>query len=115
MPLDSATSTALFEIAQSKSQAAQLKAKGDAVQSNRAAREAAEEFEAIFLASMFESMFAGIKTDGPFGGGHGESIYRSMLNQEYANAIAKSGGVGIADDLFNEMIKLQEQSQKETP
>ena len=114
MALDSLTSSALFDLAQTKKQSAEIKAKTEAIAGNQAARNAAEEFEAIFLATMFESMFSGIKTDGPFGGGHGEQVYRSMLNQEYAASIAKSGGVGIADDLFNEMIKTQEQSQKET-
>ncbi len=115
MAFDNLTSSALFDLAQSKSQSAQIKAKTEAVNKNTAARDAAEEFEAIFLATMFESMFAGIKTDGPFGGGHGEQVYRSMLHQEYAKSIAKNGGVGIADNLFNEMIKVQEQLQKETP
>lgn len=75
------------------------------------ARAAAEEFEAQFLAAMTESMFAGIKTDGPFGGGHGEAVFRSMLNQEYAKGISKAGGIGIADQVYREILKLQEEKQ----
>ncbi len=68
----------------------------------------AENFESFFLTSMMEQMFAGIETDGPFGGGEGESVFRSMLNQEYGKAIASSGGVGIADMVYRQMLALQE-------
>ncbi len=71
-------------------------------------REAAEEFEAFFLAQMFDYMFAGIETDGPFGGGHGEKIFRSLLVQEYGKVIASQGGLGIADQVESELLQLQE-------
>lgn len=79
-------------------------ARGDAA----AARTAAEDFEAQFLAIYAESMFSGVKTDGPFGGGHGETVFRSMLLQEYGMEMARSGGVGIADQVYREILKLQE-------
>lgn len=72
------------------------------------ARKTAQDFEAFFVSMYLETMFSGIKTDGPFGGGHAEGVYRSMLNQEFGKAIAKSGGLGIADQVMNEIIKLQE-------
>jgi peptidoglycan hydrolase FlgJ len=75
------------------------------------ARETAESFEAHFLATFVESMFSGIKADGPFGGGQGETVFRSMLNQEYGAAISRSGGVGIADAVFSEILRIQEASQ----
>jgi Rod binding domain-containing protein len=71
-------------------------------------RAAAEEFEAVFLAQILENMFQGIPTDGPFGGGHGESVYRSLMLQEYGKVIAQRGGIGVADAVMREMIKLQE-------
>jgi len=73
-----------------------------------AARQAAEELESVFLNTLLESMFAGVATDGPFGGGHGESVYRSMMNEEYAKAITQNGGVGIADNIYREILTLQE-------
>lgn len=75
------------------------------------ARAAAESFEAHFLASFAESMFSGIKTDGPFGGGQGEAVFRSLLNEEYGKSMASSGGVGIADAVFSEILKIQEASR----
>ncbi len=74
-------------------------------------RKVAEEFESFFVAQMFEYMFAGISTDGPFGGGHGEKIFRSLLIQEYGKVIGGQGGLGIADAVERELLQLQEVAQ----
>jgi Rod binding domain-containing protein len=90
-------------------------ARDKAANSNQgAARKAAEEFEAVFLTTMLEGMFAGLgtDTDSPFGGGSGEQTYRSLLTAEYAKEIAKSGGLGIADQVAREMIAVQEASKR---
>jgi Rod binding domain-containing protein len=74
----------------------------------RGAGQAAQDFEAMFLAQMLKPMFAGIGTDGMFGGGPGEEVFREMMVDEYGKAIARAGGVGIADQVKAEMLKLQE-------
>lgn len=71
-------------------------------------RQAAQEFESVFLTTMLSQMFAGIPTDGPFDGGHGEEMFRSLLIEQYGATIAASGGIGIADDVARELLKLQE-------
>ena len=71
-------------------------------------RAAAQELEAVFLSQMMETMFQGIRTDGPFGGGHGEAVYRSLLIQEYGKVVAKRGGIGLADAVTRQMIGAQE-------
>lgn len=71
-------------------------------------RESAEEFESFFLSQFLSQMFKGIKTDGPFGGGHGEAMYREMQFQQYAKSIANNGGVGIADSIVRELMNTQE-------
>ena len=48
-------------------------------------RETAEDFEAFFVSSMLESMFAGIKTDSMFGGGHGEDVFRPLSAHRHAD------------------------------
>lgn len=73
-----------------------------------ALRRAAEEFEALFLAEMLAPIFETMETDGPFGGGSAERIYRSLMVQEYGKALTQSGGVGIADAVERELLKLQE-------
>jgi Rod binding domain-containing protein len=71
-------------------------------------RRAAEEFEAVFLAEMLAPMFEGLDTDGLGGGGMGEQIFRPMLVERYAESISRSGGVGIADSIVRELMRLQE-------
>ena len=71
-------------------------------------QEKAEEFEAVFLATMLGPMFEGIETDGPFGGGHGEEVFRSLMLQEYGKVMAKRGGIGLADHIMQSMLAAQE-------
>lgn len=76
---------------------------------HEAARDAAKKFEAMIIGVMLEPMFAGIKTDGPFGGGSSENVFKSLLIHEYAKSISNSGGIGVADAVYQQMLKIQEQ------
>jgi Rod binding domain-containing protein len=68
----------------------------------------ATEFESMFLESSLDRLTQSEGTDGPLGeNGTGGGVYRSMLTKEYAGQIVKSGGVGIADSIFREILKLQ--------
>ena len=71
-------------------------------------RRAAEEFEAVFLSEMLAPMFEGLDTDGLGGGGMGEQIFRPMLVERYAESISRSGGVGIADSIVREFVRMQQ-------
>jgi Rod binding domain-containing protein len=72
--------------------------------------EAAKEFEAVFVAEMMKPMFEGIATDGAFGGGKGEEVFRGMLIQEYGKILSQTGNIGIADSVKEEMIRMQERA-----
>ena len=72
------------------------------------ARAAAQDFEAVFLNSMFQHMFTGISGDGPFGGSGAVGVWRSMLTDEYSKSFAKAGGIGIADQVYRTLIARQE-------
>ena len=74
----------------------------------RKIEEAATEFESQFLSLMIENMFTGIDGEGMFGGGNSETIYRSFMADEYARSISESGGIGIADSVRAQLLKLQE-------
>ncbi|MBF0392532.1 MAG: rod-binding protein [Alphaproteobacteria bacterium] len=74
-------------------------------------KKAAQDFEAVFLAQMLGHMFEGIETDGIFGGGHGEQMFRSMMVDEYGKQMARRGGIGLADHIEREMLKMQEVRQ----
>jgi peptidoglycan hydrolase FlgJ len=71
-------------------------------------RRAAEEFESVFLSEMLAPMFESLDTDGLGGGGTGEQIFRPMLVERYAESIARAGGVGIADSIMRELMRMQE-------
>jgi Rod binding domain-containing protein len=70
-------------------------------------KDTAERFEASFLSSMLQEMFAGLETSGPFGGGQGEEMFRSVLTEAMAKQMAKGGGIGIAAQVQREMLKMQ--------
>ena len=80
---------------------------GPAKNTGQAAK-AAEDFEAVFINEFMGAMFEGIKTDGPFGGGPGESIFRSMMIDQYSKAVAKQGGFGLATAVKKELLHAQE-------
>lgn len=71
------------------------------------AKAQAQDFEAVFLNSMFSQMTDGIKGEGPFGNTPGTGVWRSMMTDEYSKSFAKSGGVGIASDVFRTLILQQ--------
>jgi Rod binding domain-containing protein len=73
---------------------------------------AARDFEAVFISQMFEQMWAGLKTDGPGGGGSGESIFRSLMIQDIGRQLANQGGIGLADAVKREMLAMQEVTAK---
>ena len=77
------------------------------------AKESAESFEAFFLSRMMESMFEGVSTDGMFGGGHAEKIYRSLLLDEYGKEMAKLGTVGVKDYVMQAILQMQESASLE--
>lgn len=74
--------------------------------------QAALEFEAVFVAEMLKPMFEGIKTDPLFGGGQAEKTYKSMLMQEYGKTISEAGGIGIAEHVRAELIRIQQQVRR---
>ena len=85
----------------------ELSARAAGVRTREEAMRVAQEFEKMFLAEMLQPMFAGIETDGPFGGGNAEEVFRPMLLEKYAEAVSASGGVGIADSVLSEILRMQ--------
>jgi len=77
-----------------------------------AAKKAGQQFEGVLLSQMLNDMFAGVKTDGMFGGGAGEDMFRSLMIDEYAKQIStQGGGLGLADAVTRELLKRQESMQ----
>ena len=72
-------------------------------------RKSAQEFEAMAVAQMLQPMFSTVDTSkGVFGGGKGEAAWKPMMVEEMGKMLAKSGGIGIADAVLKEMLRMQE-------
>ena len=78
------------------------------------AEETAKEFEAVFVAEMMKPMFEGISTDGMFGGGKGEEVFRGMLLEEYGKLMAQTSSIGLADQVKQQIILMQAQADNGT-
>ncbi len=75
------------------------------------ARAEAQDFEAVFLNSMFQQMYTGIDGDGPFGGKGASGVWRSFLTQAYSKSFAQAGGIGIANEVYKTLLGQQEVSK----
>lgn len=73
-------------------------------QKQQTIKDKAQDFEAVFLNSMFSQMTSGIKGDGPFGDTPGTGVWRSMMTEQYSKSFAKAGGVGISNDVYRTLI-----------
>lgn len=71
------------------------------------ARASAEEFEAVFLSQILTTMTQELGGAGGVAGDDGD-VYQDMFTQEVAKMISRSGGIGVADTVLQEMLKIQE-------
>lgn len=65
-------------------------------------RKVSTALEASFLTEMLKHTGLN-ENNSSFSGGAGEAAFSSMLNQEIADALAKKGGVGLAEQIFNSL------------
>ncbi|HIJ86554.1 MAG TPA: flagellar biosynthesis protein FlgJ [Desulfuromonadales bacterium] len=70
------------------------------------AKKVSQDFEGLFVGMMMKSMRATVGKDTLTGGGHGEDVYRSMLDQQYADAsVKRGGGLGLAKLIEKDIIR----------
>ena len=69
---------------------------------------AAKDFESMFVGQMVESMFGDSVGTEAFGDAESADVYKSMMTDAYGKAIVNDGGIGIADYVRKELLKLQE-------
>lgn len=73
---------------------------------NAALKDASIELEATFLAEMLKA--AGLNTSASsFSGGIGEDQFNSLMTREYALQIARNGGIGLAEAIFQSLVANQ--------
>jgi flagellar protein FlgJ len=73
-----------------------------------------QNFEGVFLNSMFSQMTSGLKGEGPFGNTVGTGIWRSMQIEQYSKSFAQAGGVGIAKEVYRTLIMQQARTAGQT-
>ncbi len=66
-------------------------------------KEACQQFEAVFLHMMLQSMRATVPKSDLFGADHGKEIFESMLDQKLSENMAEAGGTGLADMLYKQL------------
>jgi len=86
-----------------------------AAPNDAAARKAAEDFEAVFINELLSHMDEGQTTQGSFDGGQAEGVYKSLMTDAVAKEIAKRGGIGIADNVYREILRMQEAKTEAAP
>ena len=71
----------------------------------------AQDFESVYIADAFKDMFKGVSVD-PLTGTSNTSneTWRDMMIDEYAKNMVKKGGIGIAQGIADQLIKIQEGS-----
>lgn len=70
-------------------------------------RQVATELEANFLSEMLKHSGLGQMPEG-FGGGIGEEQFASFLRQEQAQSMANRGGIGLAESIFETLVRRAE-------
>ena len=83
------------------------KAKGTEAKDTKAWKTAVD-FEAQFLKSMLEQAYAGVQGEGPMGNsGPGGDAWRGFLLDEHAKAMTARGGIGLADQVYRDILKMK--------
>lgn len=78
------------------------------------AKKVSQDFEALFVGMMMKSMRETVGKEKLTDGGHGEEVYRSMLDQEYAAAsVKRGGGLGLAKIIEKDIIR--QESRRQAP
>ena len=76
-------------------------------------RQAARDFESVFMEIVLRSMRKTVPKSELMNGGNAEDIYRSMLDSEYAKSYSQGGNSGLAESIEREL--LQKMGIKELP
>ncbi|MCD6581683.1 MAG: rod-binding protein [Desulfuromusa sp.] len=70
-------------------------------------KEAAQQFEAIFIQQMYKEMRKTIPDDGLIQRGNADDIYTQLQDLEAAKVTAQQGGIGLADLMMQQLVENQ--------
>lgn len=66
-------------------------------------KDAARQFEALFIYQMYSKMRESIEKGGLFEGGLATDIFQGMLDQEVSTKAAETGSLGLADLIYKQL------------
>ena len=69
-------------------------------------KKACQEFEAVYIQAMFQSMRKTIPEGGLFEQDHATKMYQEMLDQQIATDISRHQSLGLADQMYRQMEKI---------
>jgi flagellar protein FlgJ len=76
-----------------------------ATESERQAKDACKEFEALFINMMLKELRATINKSGLMDGGKAEELYTSLMDTQMSREMAAQGGIGLAEMLYRQMME----------
>ncbi len=77
-------------------------------------KEASQEFEAYFINTLFKEMRKTIQDGGLVEKSDARTTFEGMLDEEMSKTISKTGGMGLSDMIYNNMLKVYSASTATT-
>ena len=74
-----------------------------ALRSRRNLKQSCQDFEAIFIQSLFKEMRKTVPEGGLFTRSTATEMYRDMLDQEVAKEVAERQSIGLAEQMYRQM------------
>jgi len=74
-------------------------------------KQAAQQFEAVYIQQMFKEMRKTIPNDGLIERGNADDIYTQFQDAEAAKIMAEQGGIGLAEVMVQQLLD-QDESQE---
>ena len=78
-------------------------------------KQACADFEAIFVDFMLQQMRQTVPQNDSFGGGRAEQLYTSMMDSELAKSIAHQRGLGLAEQMYRQLMAATNRKESEEP
>ena len=78
-----------------------------ALPENPGLRKASRQFEAMFMNQLIGAMRKTVGEGGLIPQSQGEKVYQSMLDSEYAGAIAESQQIGLSKIIYEHLLRSQ--------
>ncbi len=70
-------------------------------------KEACSDFESIFIKQMLDSMRKTVQKTGLNDGGYAEELYQDMLYDQYAEKMAQTAHLGVAELMYRQLSTTQ--------